>query len=160
PAGEPFFCGTYFPPRRVQQMASFSEVLAAVAAAWQERRDEVVSTAAAITDALSGRPTPGSPAAVHDADLAAEALAGIATTFDAGSGGFGGAPKFPPSMVLEWLLRHHARTGTAAGSSGALALEMAGNTLRHLASSGTYDQLEGGFARYSVDAAWVVPHFE
>ncbi|WP_456824507.1 thioredoxin domain-containing protein [Cellulomonas sp. P5_E12] len=153
PAGEPFFCGTYFPPRRVQQVASFSEVLDAVASAWTARRDEVVSTAGAITEALAGRSA--DPAAVTgDDDLAERALGGIASTFDARAGGFGSAPKFPPSMVLEWLLRHHARTGEPR------ALEMARLTLDAMARGGMYDQLAGGFARYAVDATWTVPHFE
>ena len=75
-------------------------------------------------------------------------------------GGFGGAPKFPPSLVLEFLLRHAARTGTAPGSVGAQALDAVGRTLRAMAFSGTYDQLAGGFARYATDRAWTVPHFE
>ena len=83
-----------------------------------------------------------------------DALARLATAFDAARGGFGGAPKFPPSMVLEWLLRHHARTGDAD------ALAMAEATLEAMARGGIYDQLAGGFSRYSVDAAWTVPHFE
>lgn len=154
PSGEPFFCGTYFPPRRVQQMASFSEVLAAVAAAWSARREEVLSTAGAVVEALAGRPTAGRAAEGSDDGLVEAALAAIATTFDAARGGFGGAPKFPPSMVLEWLLRHHARTGDPG------ALDMAVRTLDAMARGGMYDQLAGGFARYAVDPTWTVPHFE
>ena len=154
PSGEPFFCGTYFPPRRVQQMASFSEVLAAVAAAWSARREEVLSTAGAVVEALAGRPAAGRASERSDDELVEAALAGIATTFDAARGGFGGAPKFPPSMVLEWLLRHHARTGDPG------ALDMAVRTLDAMARGGMYDQLAGGFARYAVDPTWTVPHFE
>lgn len=153
PTGEPFFCGTYFPPRRVHQVASFSEVLAAVAAAWTERRAEVLSSAGAISEALADR-LPGPAGVAGGGDLADEALARIASTYDARAGGFGGAPKFPPSTVLEWLLRHHARTG----DEGALA--MAVGTLDAMARGGLYDQLAGGFARYSVDTSWTVPHFE
>ena len=89
---------------------------------------------------------------VHGGAVAA--LAAIGDQFDDRHAGFGSAPKFPPSMVLEWLLRHHARTGDSG------ALEMAAHTLESMARGGMYDQLGGGFARYSVDAAWVVPHFE
>ncbi|WP_456788197.1 thioredoxin domain-containing protein [Cellulomonas sp. P5_C5] len=151
PTGEPFFCGTYFPPRPVQGMPSFSEVLASVAAAWATRRDEVVESAGIIAEALGERPAVGEQSGP---DVVDRALAGLGTTFDAARGGFGGAPKFPPSMVLEWLLRHHARTGDER------AADMAGATLEAMARGGMYDQLAGGFSRYSVDAAWVVPHFE
>ena len=82
------------------------------------------------------------------------AVAGLASGFDEANGGFGGAPKFPPSMALEFLLRHHERTGAAA------ALSMAEATCEAMARGGMYDQLGGGFARYSVDASWTVPHFE
>ncbi|MFS0704769.1 thioredoxin domain-containing protein, partial [Cellulomonas sp. 179-A 9B4 NHS] len=155
PDGRPFFCGTYFPPRRVQQVPSFPEVLAALAAAWRTRRDEVVSSAAGIADALGRRP----PAAADGPDLVdervvARALGALGATYDERDGGFGGAPRFPPSMVLEWLLRHHARTGDAD------ALAMARRTLDAMARGGMYDQLAGGYARYSVDATWTVPHFE
>lgn len=151
PTGEPFFCGTYFPPRRVQGMPSFTEVLASVAAAWTTRRGEVEESAGIIAEALAERPAAGEQVGP---DVVDQALAGLATTFDAARGGFGGAPKFPPSTVLEWLLRHHARTGDAP------ALAMAEATLDAMARGGMYDQLAGGFARYSVDSAWVVPHFE
>jgi uncharacterized protein YyaL (SSP411 family) len=154
PTGEPFFCGTYFPPRRVHGMASFPEVLASVAAAWTTRRDEVETAATTIAAALAEGPrgAPGVSEAYET--VVGRALAALATTFDAAHGGFGGAPKFPPSTVLEWLLRHHARTGDAG------ALGMAQVTLEAMARGGMYDQLAGGFARYSVDATWTVPHFE
>jgi uncharacterized protein len=154
PTGEPFFCGTYFPPRRMHQMASFSEVLAGVAAAWTARRDEVVASADAIRQALADRSGGGAAPAARYGEVVDRALVTLASTFDAADGGFGGAPKFPPSMVLEWLLRHHARTGDRR------ALEMAEQTLDPMARGGMYDQLGGGFARYSVDATWTVPHFE
>jgi uncharacterized protein YyaL (SSP411 family) len=157
PAGAPFFCGTYFPPQPRHGLASFSQVLRAVATTWEERRGEVERSAddivhhlgaqAAATTRAPGQGAPG--AEVLDA-----ALATITQQFDDRHAGFGPAPKFPPSMVLEWLLRHHARTGDAG------ALEIAARTLEAMARGGIYDQLAGGFARYSVDAAWVVPHFE
>ena len=154
PTGEPFFCGTYFPPRRVHGMPAFPEVLASIAAAWTTRRDEVETSAATIAAALGERPT-GDPGPSDGYEtVVVDALAGLATAFDRARGGFGGAPKFPPSMVLEWLLRHHSRTGDAD------ALAMAETTLEAMARGGMYDQLAGGFSRYSVDAAWTVPHFE
>lgn len=154
PTGEPFFCGTYFPPRRVHQMASFSEVLAAVAAAWSGRRDDAVASAEALRQALAVRPAGAAAPEAGYGEVVDRALVALSSTFDPAGGGFGGAPKFPPSMVLEWLLRHHARTGDRR------ALTMAEQTFDAMARGGMYDQLGGGFARYSVDATWTVPHFE
>ena len=156
PDGRPFYCGTYFPPRRVGQVPSFPEVLAALAAAWTTRRDEVVGSAASVAGVLARRaPTEGSGAAGEvDERVVARALGALGASFDEHHGGFGGAPKFPPSTTLEWLLRHHARTGDAD------ALTMATRTLEAMARGGMYDQLTGGFARYAVDATWTVPHFE
>jgi hypothetical protein len=155
PDGEPFFCGTYFPPDDRHGMPSFQRVLHSVAHAWDERREDVVASAAEITRRLSergpGLAGGGAPPQAADLDNAARALA---MQHDAKRGGFGGAPKFPPSMCLEFLLRHHARTGDAR------SLEMAERTCEAMARGGMYDQLGGGFARYSVDADWVVPHFE
>jgi uncharacterized protein YyaL (SSP411 family) len=142
-------------------MPSFRQVLQAVTQAWRERRDEAEQAAEHIAQALAGRRPAGSgegaaePTPPSREDLA-RAVRLLARDHDAERGGFGGAPKFPPSMVLEWLLRHAANGGETA----ALALDMAQDTLRHMAFSGMYDQVEGGFARYSVDAEWVVPHFE
>lgn len=159
PDGQPFFCGTYFPPRRVQQVPSFPEVLAAVAAAWTTRRDDVLGNAGALAEALGRRPEVTGTAGPSGGDLVdervvARALGALSASFDERDGGFGGAPKFPPSLVLEWLLRHHARTGDAD------ALAMTRRTLDAMARGGMYDQLAGGFARYAVDATWTVPHFE
>jgi uncharacterized protein YyaL (SSP411 family) len=158
PDKEPFYFGTYFPPEPRHGMPGFRQVLEGVTAAWRDRRDEVDEVAgriradlaerAAVYGAGTGAVPPPAEADLH------QALAGLSRTFDAARGGFGGAPKFPPSMTIEFLLRHHARTGSAA------ALEMAGRTLEAMARGGLYDQLGGGFARYSVDADWVVPHFE
>jgi uncharacterized protein YyaL (SSP411 family) len=155
PDGAPFFAGTYFPAVPRYGRPSFRQVLDAVADAWTQRRTEVLAGAESVLDHLRPSPLVGGPGEgdPDPADVAA-ALALLERSFDATHGGFGGAPKFPPSAVLEWLLRHHARTG----SPGALA--MADRTLGAMARGGIYDQLGGGFARYSVDAAWVVPHFE
>jgi uncharacterized protein len=154
PAGEPFFCGTYFPPTPRHGMPSFPQLLASVAQTWAERRDEVLATGQRIVGALAERArVPAAGDAPTDEQLAS-AVAALGQQYDAARGGFGGAPKFPPSMVLELLLRHHARTGSAE------ALLMVEGTGEAMARGGMYDQLAGGFARYSVDADWVVPHFE
>ncbi|MFH0242592.1 thioredoxin domain-containing protein [Streptomyces sp. HK10] len=158
PDGEPFYFGTYFPPEPRHGMPSFRQVLEGVRAAWTDRREEVAEVAGRIVDDLAGRSigygdggdTPRPP---RPEELGAALLA-LTREFDARHGGFGGAPKFPPSMVLEFLLRHHARTGSEG------ALQMVEATCEAMARGGLYDQLGGGFARYSVDAAWVVPHFE
>ena len=159
PDREPFFCGTYFP------RAQFQRLVLGVAQAWQERRGEVTGQAREIARALAERAAPlrgpgsgaeGGPDARALAGAADQAVAALAADYDEAAGGFGGAPKFPPSMVLEFLLRHAERGGPAAG----LALRMAAGTAEGMARGGLYDQLGGGFARYSTDAGWVVPHFE
>jgi uncharacterized protein YyaL (SSP411 family) len=163
PGGEPFYCGTYFPREQFQRL------VLGVASAWRRDRGSVTGQAGRIAAALAQqagtltrRPAPGGAAGADLAALCDQAVTGLAGTFDGKRGGFGHAPKFPPSMVLEFLLRHSERPaaleGTAAG--GALALEMVAVTAGAMASGGMYDQLGGGFARYSVDAGWVVPHFE
>jgi uncharacterized protein len=151
--GTPFYCGTYFPPRPGRGMPAFRQVLAAVADAWIDRRAELEAAGARIAGAISSRLDLGAPVPLS-ADVLDAAVPALAATYDEQAGGFGGAPKFPPSMLLEFLLRNHARTGDAE------ALRMAGGTLEAMARGGLYDQLAGGFARYSVDAGWVVPHFE
>lgn len=156
PTGEPFYFGTYFPPSARQGMPSFQEVLDGVTAAWEERRGEVDETAGQIARELAGRRIKygeGTPELPGASDLSS-ALLGLTREFDAMNGGFGGAPKFPPSMALEFLLRHYARTGSQG------ALQMVESTCDVMARGGIYDQLGGGFARYSVDTKWVVPHFE
>ncbi|MEV5973909.1 thioredoxin domain-containing protein [Streptomyces sp. NPDC051921] len=154
PDAEPFYFGTYFPPEAKHGMPSFSDVLDGVSRAWTERRDEVGEVAGKIVKDLSARSLAfGGDGVPGEAELA-QALLGLTREYDATSGGFGGAPKFPPSMALEFLLRHHARTGAEG------ALQMAADTCEAMARGGIYDQLGGGFARYAVDRAWVVPHFE
>ena len=153
PAGEPFHCGTYYPPRPQRGVPSFRELLAAVSRAWSERGDEVRTTAGQIAERLREQSWRLQPQPV-DAALLAAAVEQLHTEFDQRNGGFGSAPKFPPSMVCEFLLRHYERTGSAP------ALAMAEATAERMARGGIHDQLAGGFARYSVDARWVVPHFE
>ncbi|MDQ4084473.1 MAG: thioredoxin domain-containing protein, partial [Actinomycetota bacterium] len=151
--GAPFFCGTYFPDQPRHGMPSFRQVLESLVAAWRDRRDEIDRVGANVVAHLRTDRSPGGEGPPSSADLDG-AVAALARDFDRTHAGFGGAPKFPPSMVLEFLLRHAARTGTPT------ALEMVDATCTAMARGGMYDQLGGGFARYSVDQAWVVPHFE
>ncbi|MEU4879147.1 thioredoxin domain-containing protein [Streptomyces althioticus] len=154
PDAEPFYFGTYFPPEPRHGMPSFRQVLEGVRQAWEERRDEVGEVAGKITRDLAGRELSVGGDEVPGEQGLAQALLGLTREYDPQRGGFGGAPKFPPSMVIEFLLRHHARTGAEG------ALQMAADTCERMARGGIYDQLGGGFARYSVDRDWVVPHFE
>ncbi|QNN51656.1 thioredoxin domain-containing protein [Nocardioides mesophilus] len=153
PAGEPFFAGTYFPDQPRHGQPAFRQVLESLAAAWRERRDEVGTVARDVAEHLRGQAMPAGEAPI-DEEVLAGAVRALAGDYDAQHAGFGIAPKFPPSMVLEFLLRHAARTGSAQ------AANLASATLTAMARGGIYDQLGGGFARYSVDRGWVVPHFE
>ena len=147
PEQVPFYAGTYFPPEQRHGMASWRMVLEAVSKAWDERREEIRAGGERIAKRLAGgallEPSPGEldPKTL---DVAVEKLA---SAYDPRFGGFGGAPKFPPSSVIELLLRS-GETRMSAGTLGAMA------------SGGMYDQVGGGFARYSVDERWLVPHFE
>ncbi|MDX3574417.1 thioredoxin domain-containing protein [Streptomyces sp. ID05-47C] len=154
PDAEPFYFGTYFPPVARQGMPSFRQVLEGVRQAWGERRDEVAEVAGKIVRDLAGREISYGDSLAPGEEQLAQALLGLTREYDPQRGGFGGAPKFPPSMVIEFLLRHHARTGADG------ALQMARDTCERMARGGIYDQLGGGFARYSVDRDWIVPHFE
>ena len=154
PDAEPFYFGTYFPPAPRHGMPSFRQVLEGVRSAWTDRRDEVAEVAGKITRDLSQRQIDYGGTEAPGKEELSQALLGLTREYDPQRGGFGGAPKFPPSMVIEFLLRHHARTGSEG------ALEMAQDTCERMARGGIYDQLGGGFARYSVDREWVVPHFE
>jgi uncharacterized protein YyaL (SSP411 family) len=149
PDGRPFFCGTYYPK------AAFLQLLSAVVGTWRNRRDEVEQASDHIAGELqsmaSGLPGGGPEVAPTLCD---HAVAAVLRDEDTVRGGFGGAPKFPPSALLEALLRHSERTGSAE------ALDAVRRTGTAMARGGIYDQLAGGFARYSVDNAWVVPHFE
>ncbi|MFD8523094.1 thioredoxin domain-containing protein [Streptomyces capillispiralis] len=154
PDAEPFYFGTYFPPAPRHGMPSFRQVLQGVHQAWDERRHEVDEVAGKIARDLAGRELAYGDDRMPGEQELAQALLGLTREYDPQRGGFGGAPKFPPSMVIEFLLRHHARTGAEG------ALQMARDTCEAMARGGIYDQLGGGFARYSVDRDWVVPHFE
>jgi uncharacterized protein YyaL (SSP411 family) len=153
PDGRPFYCGTYFPPTPRHGVPAFRQVLAAVSEAWRDRRAELETAGSRIAEGISARLDLGTAAPV-DAGVLDRAVATLSAEHDDRLGGFGGAPKFPPSMLLEFLLRAHARSGDPR------ALGMARTTLEAMARGGIHDQLAGGFARYSVDAGWVVPHFE
>jgi uncharacterized protein YyaL (SSP411 family) len=156
PGKEPFFCGTYFPRE------GFRQLVANVAQAWRTQRDGVTGQAAQVASALARNAAevtralrgPGGLSAGQFEQVTGAAVTALERGYDPAQGGFGPAPKFPPSMVAEFLLRHHRRTGSPA------ALAMAEGTCEAMARGGLYDQLGGGFARYSTDAAWVVPHFE
>ncbi|MBW5421329.1 DUF255 domain-containing protein, partial [Streptomyces sp. BG9H] len=151
---EPFYFGTYFPPEPRHGMPSFPQVLDGVHRAWTDRRGEVAEVAQKIVRELGERQLTHGTGEKPGEDELAQALLGLTRDYDAAHGGFGGAPKFPPSMAVEFLLRHYARTGAEG------ALQMAAETCERMARGGIYDQLGGGFARYSVDREWVVPHFE
>ncbi|MBD0321499.1 MAG: thioredoxin domain-containing protein, partial [Gemmatimonadetes bacterium] len=153
PEGAPFYGGTYYPPEPRHGLPSFAQVLTALADAWKERRGEVDRSAAEIGESLRRGIARGAAGALSTSILD-RAAHHLATRFDARWGGFGGAPKFPQPMTIEVLLRHWKRTG------GPEALQMAAHTLRRMHAGGMYDHLGGGFARYSVDARWLVPHFE
>ncbi|ALG06586.1 thioredoxin domain-containing protein [Kibdelosporangium phytohabitans] len=153
PSGEPFHCGTYYPPTPHGGMPSFKQLLAAVVEAWQDRSDEVREAASKLVASLA-KHSAALPASPVDTTVLDGAVASLLGDFDRRNGGFGGAPKFPPSMVLEFLTRNHERTGSVE------ALSMVEATADAMAGGGLYDQLAGGFARYSVDPSWVVPHFE
>ena len=147
PAGDPFFAGTYLPkPQLLALLANAGEV-------WATERDRVLASGANVAQQLREHTGPPAPSTLG-ASVCDTAARRLRTTYDEARGGFGGAPKFPPSMVLEFLLRHQARTGSVD------ALAMARGTAAAMARGGLYDQLGGGFARYAVDADWVVPHFE
>ena len=154
PAGEPFHCGTYYPPTPRQGMPGFRQLLDAVTKAWREDGARVRSSAGEIAARLADNAAAALPPGAVGPDELDSAAATLGEAFDPRTGGFGGAPKFPPSMACEFLLRHHERTGSAR------ALELVDITCDRMARGGLYDQLAGGFARYSVDAEWVVPHFE
>jgi uncharacterized protein YyaL (SSP411 family) len=149
PDGRPFFCGTYYPK------PGFLQLLAAVDDTWRNRRAEVEQASDQIAGELRSMAsglTAGGPALAPE--LCDHAVAGVLGDEDVARGGFGGAPKFPPSALLEALLRSYERTGDER------VLGTAERTFIAMARGGIYDQLAGGFARYSVDASWVVPHFE
>jgi uncharacterized protein YyaL (SSP411 family) len=159
PEGKPFFGGTYFPPedRQMgpgQMMPGFPRVLQAVSTAFQTRRDDVEQSADQIRGQLDQHFQADIPFSALDVEDLATAEQALYQEFDPAHGGFGGAPKFPPSMTLEFLLRRIHRTGSWR------AREMLTTTLERMGRGGIFDQIGGGFHRYAVDDIWLVPHFE
>jgi uncharacterized protein len=155
PAAEPFHCGTYYPPAPRHGMPAFRQLLDAVSTAWRDDGARVRGAAGEIAARLADSAAAVLPSAAVDTGVLDRAAGTLDEQFDARTGGFGGAPKFPPSMVLEFLLRRHERAGGGEEVPAPVAL-----TCERMARGGMYDQLAGGFARYSVDVDWVVPHFE
>ncbi len=149
PDGKPFFGGTYFPPEDRFGRPSFKRVILSLEDAWKHRRAEVLEAADKLTQYLGQLSSPPSTKGELDETVLEDALAALKRSFDAQHGGFGGAPKFPPHSVLRFLLRQ-----------GDAARQLAYHTLDKMALGGIYDHLGGGFARYSVDEVWLVPHFE
>ncbi len=152
PDGRPFYAGTYFPDTDRHGMPSFRTVMRAVSDAWETRREEVLGQSDRLTEAISRTipPTDDLPAV----DTLAQAYEALVTAFDPINGGFGGAPKFPQEPELDFLLRVHAESWAPRAD------HLLRVTLAEMANGGIHDQLGGGFARYSVDAQWLVPHFE
>ncbi len=160
PDGRAFHAGTYYPPRPMPGRPSFRQVLEAVREAWLERRTAVEASADALARGIAAAQAGSAvrldgPAPAPDAALLSAAVRELSRSEDA-AGGFGAAPKFPPSAVLEFLIRHAA----VASDTAETARGLAGRTLAAMARSALFDQLDGGFARYSVTRDWSVPHFE
>ena len=147
PDGVPFYAGTYYPPAPRQNMPSWPMVLEGIARAWREQRKEITESSERIVERLRASAAIQAPDAELDPSTLDAAQAVLRRTYDADWGGWGGAPKFPAASVIEFLLRRGER-------------QMALHTLRRMATGGMYDQVGGGFARYSVDNRWLVPHFE
>jgi uncharacterized protein YyaL (SSP411 family) len=156
PEGIPFYGGTYFPHLPRYGMPSFPQVLQAIVDAWQNRRQELVGSGQRLVEAIRRQGIPRADARRQDVsrETLDTAFLNLRQQFDRTHGGWNGAPKFPQPMALEFLLRYHATTGNGQ------ALQMVTQTLEAMARGGMYDQLGGGFHRYSVDDHWLVPHFE
>ncbi|MBA2734045.1 MAG: thioredoxin domain-containing protein [Acidobacteria bacterium] len=154
PEGVPFYGGTYFPPEDRHNMPGFPRVLLGVADAYRSRPDEVTETAVSILQELRNMGQTRESNEILNAEILDGAERNIARNYDPRYGGFGSAPKFPAAMNLEFLLRQYHRTNRSE------TLEMIENTCRKMAEGGLYDQLGGGFHRYSTDAHWLAPHFE
>ncbi|MDA1139700.1 MAG: thioredoxin domain-containing protein [Planctomycetota bacterium] len=148
PDGRPFYAGTYFPKKH------FLMLVANVGKVWKEKKEAISEDAQRLTDAIRQQSQVKSEPSALKPDLLREAVLQFERSFDPIEGGFGGAPKFPPSMTLQVILREHSR------SKDPKQLQMVEHTLKKMAGGGMYDQVGGGFHRYSVDAQWLVPHFE
>jgi uncharacterized protein YyaL (SSP411 family) len=154
PAGDPFFGGTYYPPEPRYGMPSFTQVLLAIADAWQNRQEDIQKSAQGMTEHISQKYQLNNAGRALSIGVLPMAIRTMSSHFDSLNGGFGSAPKFPQPMTIEFLLQEHLRTGDKH------SLHMAEFTLKKMAHGGMYDQLGGGFARYATDDKWLVPHFE
>lgn len=154
PEGVPFYGGTYFPPEDRHNLPAFPRVLISIAEAYRNQPDEVARTAASMVEELRRLSSVGESNELLSTDLLEAAYRGIIRNYDSTNGGFGSAPKFPPAMTLEFLLRTYHRTRRQE------SLDIVTHTCRKMAEGGMYDQLGGGFHRYATDNRWLVPHFE
>ncbi len=154
PDAVPFYGGTYFPPQDRYNIPGFPRILLGVADAYKERQDEIRETGTSLITELRRLSETGGSDHPIGPELLDAAYTGMIRNYDATNGGFGGAPKFPPAMALEFLLRTYVRTGNGE------ALQIVSHTCAKMANGGIYDQLGGGFHRYSTDSKWLVPHFE
>lgn len=154
PDGVPFHGGTYFPPEDRHNMPGFPRVLVSMAQAYRERPDDIAETTASIIKELARLNVARESNELISTEALELAYRGIVKNYDAVNGGFGGAPKFPPAMTLEFLLQTYHRTGRQE------ALDVVAHTADTMAKGGIYDHLGGGFHRYATDARWLVPHFE
>ena len=154
PSGQPFYGGTYYPPQPRYGMPSFSQVLLAVSDAYKNRREDIDSQAQRLTDAIGRTASLSSGGDALGSETLGEATGRLLQYFDQQYGGFGDQPKFPQPMTLEFAMSQHRRSGDPD------VLRVAEHTLQQMAAGGIYDQIGGGFHRYSVDRIWLVPHFE
>jgi uncharacterized protein len=154
PDGVPFYGGTYYPPQDRYNIPGFPRVLISIAEAYRDRREDIVETGQSLVTELQRLSATSGSDLPLKVELLDAAYTGIIRNYDSINGGFGSAPKFPPAMALEFLLRTHNRTRDTE------ALEIVSYTCQKMANGGIYDQLGGGFHRYSTDAKWLVPHFE
>ena len=156
PDGVPFYGGTYYPPVPRHGLPSFRQVLFAVADAWRTRRADLLSSGQRLVEAIRQQAETAAPPEEAELEPAVidAAFRGIQRSYDEMYGGWGGAPKFPQPMTIEFLLRYHHTT------THPQALRMVTHTLEKMARGGMYDQVGGGFHRYSVDERWLTPHFE
>ncbi len=153
PEGQPFYGGTYFPPEPRYRMPSFQEILHSVERVWREDRQKILDSSEQISAHLQKASIPRDAKSEIDKSLLEEASMRLAQSYDWKNGGWGQAPKFPQPMAIEFLLRQATR-------GDRMALDMATHALKAMAKGGMYDVVGGGFARYSVDDFWLVPHFE
>src|SRR6185436_5350326 len=151
---KPFYAGTYFPPTARYGRPGFAEVLHGVSEAYQKRRDEITKVGSELTEQIQALSVMKAGKTAAGPNILSRAFGELAGRFDSQHGGFGGAPKFPHSMDVAFLLRYHRKSGNTE------ALRMAVVSLDRMARGGIHDQIGGGFHRYSVDAQWLVPHFE